>query len=279
MIADKFSAVWVSHSSIGDFLKCPRAYFLSHVYKDPRTNHKIQLMEPTLALGQAVHDVLESLAFLPVEQRLTLSLFDRLNISWEKSTGELGGFANTKEEQEYKNRATNMIARVINNPGPIVRKAIKIRRNDPNYLPNYFLSEEENIILCGKVDWLEYLPDDESIHIIDFKTGMHDEKPDSLQLPIYHLLVKNIQPRKVSKASYWYLDRDDVPIEVGLPDLNEAYDRVFSIAVKIKQARAERNFLCPRNGCFACKPLEAIVQGEGRFVGESYYRQDVYILS
>ena len=62
---DQYTAVWVSHTSISDFLQCPRAYYLKNVYKDPKTRHKIQLMSPPLALGQVVHSVLESLSILP----------------------------------------------------------------------------------------------------------------------------------------------------------------------------------------------------------------------
>ena len=63
-MADKYTAYWVSHSSINDFLKCPRAYFLKNVYKDPKTGRKIKLISPPLALGQAVHEVVESLSVL-----------------------------------------------------------------------------------------------------------------------------------------------------------------------------------------------------------------------
>ena len=274
MLADKYSAVWVSHSSIGDFLKCPRAYFLSNVYKDPKSGHKIMLMQPPLALGQAIHGTIDSISILSVEDRFKESLLFKFDRAWKKVSGDFGGFKNSDEENGYKQRGIEMIKRVINNPGPILRKAVKIKEE----LPYYYLSEKENIILCGKIDWLEYLPDDDSLHIIDFKTGRNDEKENSLQLPIYHLLVKNCQNRNVKKASYWYLDRDNKPIEVPLPDLDNAYNRVFSIALKIKQARDDKNFVCSRNGCYACKPLEAVIRGEGRFVGESDYRQDVYVL-
>lgn len=274
MRQDKYTAVWISHSSISDFLKCPRAYFLNNVYKDPKSGHKIMLMQPPLALGQAVHKTIEALSILPVENRLKESLLLKFNQAWKKVSGKFGGFKSLAEENEYKRRGTEMIKRVINNPGPILHKAVKIKGD----LPHYYLSEKENIILCGKIDWLEYIPEDDSLHIIDFKTGRNDEKENSLQFPIYHLLVKNCQKRKVSRASYWYLDRDDAPIEVPIPDLNEAHDRVCSIAIKIKEARSKRNFVCPRHGCFVCNPLEAIVRGEGQFVGESDYRQDVYTL-
>src|SRR5436853_627527 len=106
------------------------------------------------------------------------------------------------------------------------------------------LSAEDNIILCGKIDWLEYIPQSDSVHIIDFKTGKHDEKPDSLQLPIYHLIVKNFQNRPVSKASYWYLDRSDELSEVKLPNLEDAQFMVLSIAKQIKKSREEKVFVC-----------------------------------
>ena len=71
---DKFKALWLSHSSIGDYLKCPRLYFLRNVYKDPISGHKFTVMTPPLALGQAVHEVVESLSVLPTEERLKNSL-------------------------------------------------------------------------------------------------------------------------------------------------------------------------------------------------------------
>ena len=58
-MSDKFKAVWVSYSSISDFKKCPRAYYLKNIYKNPKTGKKIELVAPPLALGSVVHDVLE----------------------------------------------------------------------------------------------------------------------------------------------------------------------------------------------------------------------------
>ena len=74
---DKFKAVWLSHSSIADFLKCPRLYYLRNVYKDPRTGHKFTIMTPPLALGQAVHEVVEGLSILNVEDRFAVSLLEK----------------------------------------------------------------------------------------------------------------------------------------------------------------------------------------------------------
>lgn len=268
--------IWVSHSSIGDFLKCPRLYFLHNVYKDEKTGHKITLMNPHLALGQAVHEVIESLSVLKAEERLKNSLLDKYNDEWKKVTGELGGFSSLEQERNFKERGVKMLQRVMENPGPVLNKAIKL--SSPDALPpRYYLSKEENIILCGKIDWLEYLPEDDSLHIIDFKTGKNEENDNSLQLPIYYLLTKNLQKRNIKKASYWYLDKDNEPTQIQLPNPNDAYQKVFAIAMKIKEVRLSRDYKCPKNGCYACKPYETIVNGEAKFIGANSH-QDIYIL-
>jgi ATP-dependent helicase/DNAse subunit B len=277
MKPDKYSAVWVSHSSISDFLKCPRSYYLRNVYKNPKTGHKMTVMTPPLALGQAVHDVIESLATLPTEERLKISLVKRLDPVWLKITGKKGGFRRYEIEVEYRDRAIRMLMNLQEDPGPLLKKAVKIKSSIG--LPNYWLSERENIILCGKIDWLSYDDDTDSVHIIDFKTGKNEEKEDSLQLPIYLLLVTNTQTRKVSGASYWYLDRDDGIVEKKLPDIKDSYEAILAIAKKIKKARQKNDFVCPKGGCSACRPYERVLRGEAEFVGLSETRQDIYILN
>jgi ATP-dependent helicase/DNAse subunit B len=275
MPQDKYSAVWVSNSSISDFLNCPRLYYLRNVYKDPKTGHKVNVINPSLALGQTVHEVLEALSLIPAEDRFKKSLYETYDNVWRKVTGKMGGFRDSLEEDEVKERGRKMLERVIAKPGPILNKAIKIGKD----LPNYYLSLEENIILCGKIDWLEYLPDTDTLHIIDFKTGRNDENPNSLQLPIYHLLVENCQKRLVSKAGYWYLDRDDEIANMQLPDRAEAFAKVFEIAKQVKKTRLKGEYICTKGGCFACSPFEAIINKDAEFVGVGGYNQDLYILN
>lgn len=276
MIKDKYSAVWISHSSIGDYLKCPRAYYLKNVYRDPRTNHKITLMQPVLALGQIVHEVIESLSRLPVERRFTIPLLDTYEKLWPKVSGKKGGFKTLDEEAAFKNRGAEMIKKVANNPGPLKNKAIKIQKD----LPYYWLSEEDNIILCGKIDWLEYIADLDGVRIIDFKTGKYDEDAESLQLPIYLLLTKNCQNRPVIGAAYWYLEREDKPVAVELPDEETAKETLLEIGKRVALARKLEHFKCKNSdGCFACRPLEKIINGEAELVGVNEYKADVYILN
>lgn len=278
---DKYNAVWVSHSSIGDFLKCPRAYYLHNVYKNPDTGRKITIVNPALSLGSAVHATLEALKELPTEERLHLDLVANFEKEWETNiSGKKGGFTNGTEETKAKARGRAMIERVAKHPGPIAKKTVRLKSYKNDMLPNFYLDEKENIILCGVIDWLEYVEADDSVRIIDFKTGKNEEGEDSLQLPIYLLLLNELQKRRVSGAAYWYLDKNDTPTEVGLPDAVDAREKVLAIAWSIKCAREARAYECPRgaDGCFACRPYEAILRGEAEYVGIGGYGQDAYLI-
>lgn len=231
-------------------------------------------MQPPLALGQAVHEVIESLSKLPADQRFGRPLAELYEESWKKVSGKKGGFMDAEEEETVKKRGAAMIDRVEKHPAPLQQKAIKLRQD----LPYFWLSEEDNIILCGKIDWLQYHEESDSVHILDFKTGKFDEDPDSLQLPIYTLLVANTQTRAIDGASYWYLDRDDEPTPVTLPSGEEAMKRIREIALKVQLARKLERFVCrQKDGCRNCRPYEAILAGQAEFVGVGGYNQDIYI--
>ncbi|KKW42708.1 MAG: hypothetical protein UY92_C0004G0044 [Candidatus Magasanikbacteria bacterium GW2011_GWA2_56_11] len=276
MPPDKYSALWTSHTSISDFLKCPQSYFLKHIYRHPGTNHKIKLMTPSLALGSAVHEVLESLSVLPREKRFSEPIMEKFDSAWAKVSGRRGGFFDKDTEFRYETRGRAMMRRVTENPGPIARLAVKIQKD----LPYFWLSEEDNIILCGKIDWLEYLPETDSVHIIDFKTGKGEEDAESLQLPIYHLLVHHCQHRRVEKASYWYLEREDTLTDKALPDIAQAREKILAVARQMKLARQLDRLRCPEeSGCQACRPLAAVVRGEAELVGTDEYGYDTYVLA
>lgn len=276
MAQDKYTALWLSNSSIRDYLTCPRLYYLHNIYKDPKTRKKINIINPHLALGQAVHVVLESLSLIPVTDRKLDTLHAIYEKEWEQIGGRMGGFLDKSQEQEFKKRGRDMIQRVIENPGPILQKALNIKI-DSKMPPHFFLSDDENIILNGKIDWIEYIPETDGIHIIDFKTGNNDEKPDSLQLAIYCLLVKYFKKsRNIDKVSYWYIGRDNTPTEVPMPDCSKVQEQILEIARKIKKAKLQNDFPCIRDGCFSCRPFEAIIKGQAEFIRTLGY-QDIYV--
>lgn len=279
---DKYSAVWVSHSSMGDFLKCPRLYYLHNVYKDPKTNRKMTIVSPYMSLGIAVHNVLEGLGNYPAHERISRDLRAQFEEEWLKVTGKKGGFTSDEQEEEFKMRGKDMINTVIKDPRFLINKRIKLPQS--NMPCNFYLSEEDNIILNGLIDWIEYLPDD-TLHLIDFKTGKHEEHESSLQLPIYLLLCNALQKRKVSKASYWYLDGDTMT-EKKLPDPETARNDVYKVAKQVKDAREAKEFDCPKgdDGCIHCRPYNQILalkKGEAskaEYIGIGGFNQDIYII-
>ncbi len=279
MPQDKYTAVWVSHSSISDYMACPRSYFLRNMYKSPKTGHKITLMSPPLALGQIVHEVLESLSVLPVAVRFKEPLLSKYEKNWQKVHGKLGGFFEEATENKYFERGREMLQRVIKHPGPTEELAVKIKTEEGFELPNFMLSEEDNIILCGKIDWLKYRPKDDSVEIIDFKTSRNEEGTESLQLPIYHLIASYCQSREVVGAAYWYLNLSDELTPKDLPPLEKSKEKILKIARQIKLARALRKFECPDGGCHNCRPYEAILAGAAEFVGVDSMRRDIYVLA
>ena len=283
-MADKYTAAWVSHSSMGDFLKCPRLYYLHNVYKDPATGRKMSIVTPHMSLGIAVHNVLEGLGDYPADERMKRDLRATFEAEWEKVSGIKGGFTSPEMEEEFKMRGKDMINNVIKDPKFLVNKRVKLPKEKMN--PNYYLSEDDNIILNGQVDWIEYLPDD-SLHIVDFKTGKKEEADASLQLPIYLLLCNALQKRKVSKVSYWYLESDKI-VEKELPDAEKSYRDVYNVALRVKSARDSGIFECPKgkDGCIHCLPYEKILKwkkGESDdesivSVGIGGFNQDMFVV-
>src|SRR3989344_870958 len=97
---DKYNAVWVSHSSMGDFLKCPRAYFLHNIYKT-ESGRKINITNPYLSLGSAVHNTLEGLLDYKLEDRFKKPLLESFEENWQKVSGKIGGFKSNEDEVEF----------------------------------------------------------------------------------------------------------------------------------------------------------------------------------
>jgi ATP-dependent helicase/DNAse subunit B len=276
-MADRYNAIWLSHTAVADFNNCPRTYFLKHIYRDPKTGHKVKLISPPLSLGQAVHQTIEEISVLPKEERFNQPLMTRFERIWENFSGRRGGFSNLETENRYLKRGREMIGRLVNNPGPLSRLAVKLNMD----LPYFWLSEKDELILCGKLDWLEYLPDDDAVAIIDFKTGRGGEDDDSLQLPIYWLIAKNCQERPIKSAAFWYLDRHNYPQEVELPEEEEVTKKLVDLGKEIKLAKQIERFLCPQGegGCPHCRSLEKIATGQAELVGLDEFGQDVYFLA
>lgn len=268
------NAVFLSPSSIADFDKCPQLYFLRNVYRSPTTGLKIQLINPALALGQAVHDTLEQFTNLDPTDRTPEKITAIFSSVWQNLSGEKGGFASSAEEKEHQNRALSMFDRLLAHPR--LPRAVKARLPD---FPKVDLGDD--LILTGKLDWIEEEKDG-TYHIIDFKTGQNEERDDSWQLPIYAVLAKGILRTDQVRVSYWYLDKDSDHAPKTLPDLEELVAKIKQKGQIIKLARQTSSFTCskgPGQSCWACRDMLAIKEGKGKLVAvDTVRKQEIYIL-
>lgn len=283
---DKYKSVWISHSSINDFLSCDRLYYLKNVFKDPMTRRKINIASPHLSLGIAVHKVIEDLKKIKSEDRekeIKENLLENFKNEWKKYTGKKGGFTAPEEEKGFFERGENMIERVVNTPAHLLNKIIPLNYfYKGDLVPNYYLSTDENLILCGSIDWIEYLESEDKIRIIDFKTGRNDEDDDSFQLPIYYLLISNLMKEnskkiyEIKEAAYWYLDHDNkkdgsehdefhvVAIdEEKIKEIQETEKKILEIGIKIKNLREKGEYKCKNEtvegeGCRYCRDFEKV---------------------
>ena len=199
------------------------------------------IVNPALSLGSAVHDA-RALKILPVEERLSRDLLADFETEWAtNASGKKGGFTSDEEERVAKQaRGRAMIGRVIQNPGPISKKTIRPKESENN-MPRISIFQKKKILFsAGSLIGWSMLRRTTASGVIDFKTGKNEEDEDSLQLPIYLLLLNELQKRRVSGAAYWYLEKSDTPTEVTLPDADEAREKVLhSCATGERSTRKE----------------------------------------
>jgi len=267
------NAVYISPSSLGDFEKCPQAYYYKNVYRSPR-GLKIQIINPALAIGQTVHDVLGQYLDLTPEKRTKDELFRIFEWIWTGVSGEKGGFLSVEEEKTGKERAVLMLERFLGNDH--FKSATQVE------IPSFPKAELGNdLILTGKLDWIEK-DTDGYYHIIDFKTGKNEEKEGSQQLPIYSFLVSKIFNTDKIKTSYWYLDKDDTFVDIPQSDLTATFEMLKQKGEIIKMVRQTHSYRCQsgRESCWACRDILAVAQGKGKLVlmDPVNRKQEIYIL-
>jgi hypothetical protein len=255
-----------------------------------------------MSLGIAVHNVIENLINFKSEDRkneIQNKLIHNFEIGWDAFSGKKGGFKDDTQETEFKNRGIQMLQKVIEDPKMLINKTIPTKSYyDGDMLPNVYLSEQENIILCGNIDWIEYLDSSNSLRVIDFKTGNNEEKEESNQLYIYRLLIEKLGCKwPVTSGAYWYLNSGKIVERPVLDDAeqNDLINKLIEIGVDIRNRRfawderkgwiaqkdIESNFKCKKeNGCIHCKDYERVIRNENiEYIGIDQYGKDSYFLN
>ena len=296
MIVDKYKALWLSHSSLGDFQKCPRLYYFKNIYKD-KYARKIDIPSPYKSLGIAIHEVVENLANTPSNIRLDKIQKDLLNDyknNWQKYSGKIGGFTDDQQENIFYERGVGMINNIIENPELFLKKVIQHKSyNKSNMITNIVLSTAPDIILCGNIDWIRYNDEDDTISIIDFKTGTREESQDSTQLAIYYLLLSRLQKRVIRDAYYLYLDKSvkeedlkEYSLNIVINNIEDFVNNIIEIGNKIIDCKKNNLWECSKKDgdieeCIHCKDYEKIISNseEIEYLGQGPYNKSLYSIN
>jgi len=265
------NAIYISYTSLKDFLSCPRSYYLKNIYRDPKRGFKLQVASPNLALGSTVHDAIKW--FLEEQDTPTMfELIARYRNLWLKFRGKKGGFASIEDEGNFGRRGLAILENFYKNWRVLGKSAPRLT------FPKYNLLE--NMVLMGNFDYVQEKPDG-SLFVIDFKTSANDEK-DPLQLYIYAILAEANLDRDVTSAAYWYLDRDDGPREIVLDSLEDKLKWITEKGKEMKEALGKGSWVCIREDqgrCRDCNDYQALLDGKGQFQFSDFrYKKEIYYL-
>jgi len=227
--------------SLNMFQQCPRQYkfqYIDHlgdIYKKAR---------PYFTMGDHVHAALKDfLSTVPVGERNLLKLEDLLREKWRRNRK---GFNDKEDEKKWGEKALKQIRWFMQN-------------QDISVIPfmietTHRVELTNNILLKGKIDRVDKESDD-SLHVVDYKTGKMPAEINKLQLHIYALILSKKQDLTVKKASYLYLEVGKFQtIELTAEDMAQANSYVIEMADRI---RLEKNYSAtPNVYCWNCDFIE-----------------------
>lgn len=225
-----------SSYSISTYNYCPKKYELEFI-KRSKGNEKI--VNKYLSFDKSLHSVMAEINIFTPTQAANLSI-DRLYSLIEKSWISLG-YADTKEELSFKQRAMKILISYVSFPKD---------KGFENILINKVLrgSLNKHIKVYGKIDKV-YEDSTGQIEIIDYKTGsVIDKTADfytNVQLPLYLILVYEKLGIVADSISYYYLTYNKkITYKVTKPDIENAYSILEKHLAIIKKANI---FSCRSN--------------------------------
>lgn len=219
------------------FLQCKQLY--KFFYLDDIKDHYVT-PKPPIVMGEHVHRALDDFYAIPKSERTEKTLHDLLRKSWIRNRGCFG-----EQEKMWGEKALKMLSMYF-----LEHKA----DDDPLYREQYVdTSLGSDLVLLGKVDRIDSSGNDDTLQVIDYKTGKEKDRThqDTLQLLLYSLLVQQKYKKPVEKASFWYLGTgQEQSIHPTDDDLQAAVIEVEEIAATVN---SEEEFLpSPNQFCKNC---------------------------
>ncbi len=213
-----------SPSRLDMFEKCPKSYhfyYLDPIYSKMKSDLK-KMPENIFSfytLGRAVHNTITLFFHAPEDDRTWENLKNTLKGTWTSEfqwnkrppLGEWGGFKTLEEEKSIYNQALLMLKNFFS----MQPKNLKIEylptpdlRHSIQDYQNLIKPLNENFDISGKFDLIAQ-NEDETLQVIDFKTGKREDN-NNFQLKFYKVLAEENFQKPVAKASFYFLKSGNI---------------------------------------------------------------------
>jgi RecB family exonuclease len=216
----------LSASAIDRYRRCARRFW----YQDVLRLRVEQEPSPVLAQGNAIHHALERFFGLPLESRSAANLHVALRAVWHLHRRK--AFASREEEAYYGRDALELLSGFAASYDLRVQPLAREQRVRFRFTGG--------LQLVGKIDRVDEASDEESIEVVDFKTGR--QLLESRDLPaepatqVYVLAAEALFKRPVSKVRLIYLRGHEVSWIPEREDVDELRERLLSVCAEITGA-------------------------------------------
>jgi len=181
----------LSPHSIALFRQCRLQYKFHCI---DRLGEKYGKARPYYTMANHVHATLHDLLSLVPVQNRTLETAERLlEKNWRRYRV---GFRNRADEKRWAQRALEEIRRFIAEQDVSITPMMLEKPIEAGIT--------QGLILRARVDRVDRQPD-ETLHVIDYKTGILPEEIDWTQLEVNALILSRAGHHPVGKMSYLYL--------------------------------------------------------------------------
>ena len=231
------SSLRLSPTAVASFRQCPQQYKFRYV---DRLGDQFGGPRPYFTMGNHVHDTLkEFLSVVPLEQRNMETMVRLLKKNWRRYRV---GFRGEEDERRWADKALKQLNSFFTSHDTRIR---------PYLVEAWFETEiTPGLVLQSRIDRVD-LQADQTLHIIDYKTGNTPEASDWTQLYLNALVLSRKTPYPVSKASFIYLSSGSMDTAViGEAVLDQATWDLLHTARTI--GREKRFHPQPSSACRRC---------------------------
>ena len=152
-------------------------------------------LRPQDTAGSLVHRVLcDFFSKVPTDERQTERLTGLFEAGWAALSSRYLRMAGVEQLRQSAVEQLRSFA------------ATRDLTAEPLAVEPYFQVEvAPGVTLFGRVDRIDAEPDG-SLHLIDYKTGSHEDEVDPRQLRLYAIRAEASLGKPVTRLSFWYLD-------------------------------------------------------------------------